>query len=141
MLKRKRCKPRRSARPRRYDVEMIRDFLDHFRWEYVVNHFENIHELGTINPELVDQLAKYATKYKTRGLMASLELDSEGLSEETVSQATAVLRDIRAGHADLVLAALDALQPFLEEAFACATQPNALLMKQVGVTDVLEGSK
>ena len=40
----------------RYDVEMIRDFLEHLTWELRVQHFENTAEVGTPNDELVDQL-------------------------------------------------------------------------------------
>ena len=51
--------PGEKHRPGRgYDVEMIRDFLDHLMWELRIVHFENTNPSGTDHNELMSQLAK-----------------------------------------------------------------------------------
>ena len=64
MANRKNRRSRRQQKSKqkasgRYDVKMIRDFLDHLIWEVRIGHFENTTAPGTINPELMDQIAKY----------------------------------------------------------------------------------
>jgi hypothetical protein len=69
-MKRKKKPSERRERPRSgYDLEMIRDFLDHLLWELRISHHETTTSHGAVNPELVDQLTKYVKKRQTAGLL------------------------------------------------------------------------
>ena len=125
------AKPQGAQQPKRhYDVEMIQDFLDHLRWEYTINHFENTHS-GSTNPEFVEQFAKYIKKWNTRGLKYALRAEVE--AEEVIR----AYRHGAAQRSEAVLEALDFLKPVLEEAFICAKHPEkSLVIKLKDVPDM-----
>ena len=60
---------KRPGFDRRYDLPMIRDFLDHLLWEVRISHHEMQTQVGSVNPELAEQLAKYIKKRQTFGLL------------------------------------------------------------------------
>ena len=127
---------RRKKQPtRHYDVQMIRDFLEHLRWEYAINHFENTHAPGVVHPEFVEQLSKYQRKYDTYGLMAAAMLVPGNAPEEVVRRMGVRLRSERAKRAQEVLAALDTLQSALEEAFVCASEPHRHAAREFTIRD------
>lgn len=116
---------------------MIQDFLEHLRWEYAINHFENTHKAGVENPELTEELGRYIKKYNTTGLMAALKLKASGITEEEERENRAMksFRVVRAKKAQEVLEALDTLKPYLEEAFECAMcPPNSLMIKEIDIS-------
>ena len=50
----------------RYDTDMLRGFIDHLLWELRASHLETYapgKDGGKVNDELVEQLAKYHSKY------------------------------------------------------------------------------
>jgi hypothetical protein len=113
-MKRNRRKP---SEARRYDVEMIKDFVEHLLWELRTDQFES--SGGAINPELVDMLGKYMTKRQTNQLLMShvtkLEPDHEAVRN---------WNDARRKLRDRQIHALEALQPVFAEALALASGPN-----------------
>lgn len=127
---------RKRYKKRHYNVEMIQDFLEHLRWVYAVNHFENTHK-DSINPELVDQLEKYTRKYNTVGLMDEFFLTTNNMSEEQKDQAMEKLRSMRAKQAKEVLQALDTLEPYLEKAFNCALHPYTIMQTEIEIDPLL----
>ena len=84
MAKKRRKVP--GGERRRYDVQMIRDFLDNLIWELRVNHYEVASAAPAEyfgdprgdNPELTEQLAKYMKKYNNAGLLSLNQLDVGG---------------------------------------------------------------
>ncbi len=147
------------SKEKQYDVEMIEDFLEHLFWEYTINLYESTREQdmsfrikvskGIIvaddlkggNPELIDQLHKYQVKYNTVGLMAALAIDSSGVPEDYAKKATQSFRIARAEKAKKVLAALDTLKPYLEEAFECAKSPDQIVIKKIRLLDTIDESE
>jgi hypothetical protein len=117
----KRQKKRRGKTPRKsskrtahtkkgYDVEMIRDFLQHLRWELVIKHFEVTHEPGVIDEGLFDQLQNYDRKYQTLGLLwIDFVQASEDDSKEDKEKAHKILREALADYTQTMLDHLDAL--------------------------------
>gem|GEM_PF-2766142 len=130
---------RRKRAKRYYDVEMIRDFLEHLRWEWAIRHFEVTHG-NAENPELVDQLRKYYQKYHTIGLQKANRLVYGDASPEEIELADAVLHQACKVQAESVLKAMDLLQPALEEAFECASAPKRdfFVIKETTVKDLLQ---
>jgi hypothetical protein len=104
---------------RRYDVEMIRDFLDHLLWEVRINHYEQI--TSEVNPELKEQLKKYVRKRQTIGLLFATELDKKADPSRL-----AEYRKIKAGLRQSQLLGLEALRPLFEEALWNAARPGTL---------------
>ena len=110
---------RKKSPKRHYDVEMIRDFLEHLRWEYATVHFENVHPGGR-NAELQEQLAKYMKKYDSVLMYAIVSETKKSVSDEVVAR----YREKREQQCEAVLKALDMLKPALQEAFTCASKPH-----------------
>jgi len=129
-------------RKQHYDLVMIKAFLQHFRWEYAINHFENTQQGDVddvkISPDLLTELEKCIKKYNTKALMMALMVFDEDLSEEDAKQAKKALRNAQAKSAQEVLDALDTLEKYLEEAFVCAARPNDLPVKKIRLADMLE---
>lgn len=105
----------------RYDVEMIRDFLDHLTWELRVEQFEHGAAPGTIHPELGEQLEIYMSRYGC-ALLPSMHVDGAGLSEEQLEEAMREYREGAKVTTDRDLAALESLRPLFNKALACASQ-------------------
>ena len=129
-MARKRKKDRQSPRrPRRYDVEMVRDFLEHLMWEVRIKHFENSPSAPLVydssgkgvNPELLDQLVKYGRKYPgSPALLPVTEFDRTGWDEEDMKcqmgRFKAFLYAVRGEQME----ALECLGSLFEEALECA---------------------
>ncbi len=111
----------RSEPEQHYDVEMIRDFLEHLRCEYANLHFESTHEQKADDPELADQLAKYQKKYNTVGLRYTVVLDDSAASPDETERAVACLRQVGRIEAERVLQALNDLEQALRMAFQTAS--------------------
>ena len=110
-----------------YDVGMIRDFIDHLKWELRVAHFENAEGVksggkpGRINLELVDQLNKFFEK-RPRVLLQGLAINAEGVPPDI---SLAMRKEIfveREAMRQEQIDHLEALEPLFKEALSCARQ-------------------
>ena len=104
-----------------YDVEMIRDFIEHLRCEYANLHFESTHEEKAGDPELADQLATYQRKYNTVGLRYTVVLDDSAASPDETERAVACLKQVGRIEAERVLQALNDLEQALQMALKTAS--------------------
>lgn len=121
-----------------YDIEMIRDFLDHLLLELRVQYYENqklLKALGAtddintamkvteeISEKLVKQLQPYQEKYQA-ALIAANVVDGTSASEtESKGVMTAILMGMQAKR-DEQLGHLEALQDLFKEALHCARLP------------------
>src|SRR5262245_37258191 len=112
----KKRKPAPSVK--RYDVEMIRDFLDHLAWEVRILHYESLNEDDSIHPKLEDQLAKYSRRYNAV-LLSVTELDYEGLPAAMVQRARNCWKAAQVRVIAEQLQHLEALAGLFNEAFEC----------------------
>ena len=131
---------RRAERhPRRYNLEMIRDFLDHLLLELRVQHYELNQTLrrfgfaGTlgeaanyaISPELTEKLNKYIEKYPCF-LLARTVFYTEGATEqETAEVSKSVIRS-KSDMRDQQIGHLEALKKLFQEALKCAQMPTGV---------------
>jgi hypothetical protein len=105
--------------PKRYDVEMIRDFLDQLRLEVRLRMLENLEQPDQKHPELLAELRKFAEKYDA-GLLLAWDLRPEGCSSEEYEAVRDYLRKARAEGRKLQLEHLNALEDLFGEALRCA---------------------
>jgi len=119
----KKRKPGPSVK--RYDIEMIRDFLDHLTWEVRILHYESINEDDSINPKLEDQLAKYSRRYKAV-LLAETELDYEGLPVAMVQRARSCWKAAQVRATAEQLQHLEALAGLFKQALECIGFSNRI---------------
>ncbi|HEV8177068.1 MAG TPA: hypothetical protein VGP44_05210 [Gemmatimonadales bacterium] len=127
-------KPNRPA----YNVEMIRDFLDHLRWEVQINHFENTAAPGTINDELMAELQRYQVKYNLLGLLPTNALDASGVTEGEADQVFGIWRQVLAQTALEWLEHLEALDGLFKTAFRCIEAGSQPLTQVVKAEDFFE---
>ena len=113
---------------RRYDLEMIQDFPDHLLWEVRITHYEHTTpQLGTTNPELVDQLQKYQKKYHLLGLLFFQEFDKDLPTEAANEAAMHRFRRQQARKRQEQLAHLEALQEQFQEVLVAAEHPHTAI--------------
>jgi hypothetical protein len=110
---------------KRYDVEMICDFLEHLTWELRILHYESINEDDTINPRLEDRLAKYSRRYNAV-LLAETVLDYEGLPVAVVQRARNYWKAAQVRATAEQLQHLEALAGLFKEAFECISFSNRI---------------
>ena len=120
-----------------YDLEMIKDFMEHLGWELRIKHFENTHERGAQHPELTEQLKKCMLKRNTVGLLYANRVDKAGLAEDKAQEAIGTIREASAMEAQEALDALDILEPILEEALDCASRPGDFMTRTINLVDFL----
>ena len=121
-----------------YDTEMIRDFIDHLRWELRIKRFENAHKRGTQHPELTERLDKYIRKRNTKSLLYTARMDKTGLSEDRAQEAIDVIRERAARQAQAALDALCVLEPIFQEVINCASHPEVFLVRTVNLAKFLK---
>ena len=107
---------------KRYDVEMIRDFLDQLRLEVRLRMLENTEGPGERHPDLLAELRKFAEKYDA-GLLLAWDLRPEGCTGEEYEAVRSYLRKARGEGRRLQLEHLDALEELFREALRCAMHP------------------
>ena len=111
--------PATATERRRYDPEMIEDFLNHLLWEVRIAHHENanrVRQTGKLNPELVDQLGRYFDKYGST-LRLPNQLDGDGASDAEIKRALEILTvEIGEKGCDAQMAHLEALRGLFESA-------------------------
>lgn len=124
--------------PTKYDLRMIRDFLDHFTWELRIMHHEHSRPEAELNVELSENLARYQRKYNTYGLFPHTVLLEEAATPEETAVATAALHRARAKVVEETLRALEELRPWLDMALKLA-KARSPMMNPLRVKDILEG--
>ncbi len=102
---------RRPGSDRRYDLDMIRDFLDHLLWEVRIAYHETQH--AGINPELSEQLEKYIKKRQTAGLLFStaVEMDERQTEPEKYEKLKRLQGELRKAQLVCLEALLHSLIP------------------------------
>jgi len=122
-----------------YDVEMIRDFIDHLMWEVRISAMETQRDNVKPNPELVDQLKKYVDKRGVVGLLNVNELQDD-VGGEFGQRARHILRDkLNAQRKDWLLH-MEGLGELFQEALQCAEKPKHLSKVVTMAHTVLEES-
>jgi hypothetical protein len=111
---------------KQYDVEMIRDFIEHLRLELRIKHFENVNPGVSINSILVEQLQKYITRWYTAGLLTDTEIAATEFTEEEYKRIMGEFRQANITRCQKALDALDALDDVLYEALKGAANPESL---------------
>lgn len=121
---------------KRYDPEMIRDFLNQLSWELrrLQTRPENL--LDTPNAEIGESIRALADKWHTPNL---IRRDHMATPEPLRAKCLSRLNDLRAKEAEAILRALDSLEPLLDEALACIDQgdDDGLLLREISYTDFL----
>jgi hypothetical protein len=123
----KKRKPGPSVK--RYDVEMIRDFLEHLALEVRILHYESINEDDSINPKVEDQLAKFSRRYNAV-LLPVTELDYEGLPAAMVRRARNYWKAAQVRVTAEQLQHLEGLVGLFKEAFECIGFSNRIRNKR-----------
>jgi hypothetical protein len=117
---------------RGYDVEMIRDFLDHLRRELRISHSEVQAQVEReprrydIDPESAERLAKYREGRRKGGLLYVLAV-GDAVSEGVAARLVAALEGMRAEQ----LRHFEALSDLFKEALDCATSNNRFLIRDI----------
>src|SRR6185437_572032 len=121
-----------------YDIEMIRDFLDHLLLELRVQHYENqklLKTLGStddlntamkvtedVSEKLAMQFVAYQKKYQAVLLAANVIDGNNATEAESKGVMTAVLQGMQAKR-DAQIGHMEALQDLFKEALHCARLP------------------
>ena len=116
----------------RYNVPMIRDFIEHLLWELRISIYENTASDPTkTNPELVEQLARCMERRGTHGLLCEAHLlETEQLTPEEIAKASARVRKMTAERRKHELEALESLEGLFEEALLGAANPTERIARQ-----------
>lgn len=122
-----------------YDVEMIRDFLEHLLLEVRVQHYENLMGLKIMeehgdqrilrevadehtSPALVEQFCKYHAKYQTQ-LILDHGIDGENATQAEIDIVTEAALGALTQKRDEQIGHLEALQELFDEALMCVKVP------------------
>lgn len=101
---------------KKYDEQMIRDFLQQLAWEYRVKKFENVH-VGALNDELVEQRATLMKRRRNTGLVPATCLERGDTTQAEYAQAVAKFAQVNVAYCDGVLSALDFISRAVDKAF------------------------
>ena len=93
-----------------YDIEMIRDFIEHIQWELRIRHFENTRKIGTEHSELREQLVNCIRKRNTKALLYTNRIDKAGLAEDKAEEVINIIREGLVNEAQAALDAFDVLE-------------------------------
>lgn len=121
-----------------YDVQMIRDFLDHLLLELRVQHYENVKALRTLtasedirkafaaaaepSERIVDQFMAFQAKYAST-LLAANAVDGTNATEEEAREFSRAFLERNIQRRDEEIGHLEALQELFDEALLCAKMP------------------
>lgn len=135
---------KKQTKPQRYDVRMIRDFLDHLTWELRICLFELGQQTTKpskdkpLNPELLEQLRKYRERGCT--LLPATDIDTSGTTESEARAVVVAISEIEAKRRQEQLDHLEALAGLFQEALHCAAGPAGQIpIRQLRAVDFLEG--
>jgi hypothetical protein len=128
----------RQGSTKGYDVQMIRDFLDHLLLELRVQHFENLKLLKALRTtddlatamkvteetsrKLIDQLGVYQKRYQS-SLITSDVIDGSNTTEAELKAVMTVVMEGMSAKRDRQIGHLEALQDLIDEALFCARHP------------------
>ena len=123
-----------TKRERRYDVNMIRDFLEHLRWELRTRCVELTHELPTSGKIPKDELYEQMVRMTT--------INTDGVPAEEIKAGELKARKLMATQAEQDLSALEHLDRLFEEAFECAAEPcGQLSIQQLSLRKFLDSQE
>ena len=125
---------------KKYDVEMLKDFLEQLKWALRVDHFELTAGPNALHPELLDQVRRTSKKRGALRLLAfyTLKKDNPALTEEDMQEAMRQFGLEWAKKRAEQLRHLEALDELFKEARAHAT--GELFGIVVPASKVLDGS-
>jgi hypothetical protein len=134
-----------------YDPKMIGDFLEHIKCELQVFLAQHGAKRGAddeagymgrpVSTDTVNQLGKYAAKRGCRSLIVEPVIDAKEagtLSPDDRKRAGELLDAQLAREAKQDLAMLEALEPRLRKALACASRPDQVTRRQLSLLRVLK---
>lgn len=101
----------------KYNTEMLRDFIDHLRWEVRIVHAEHHHLKAKVNPELVDALEPYMKKYGCGLLSANAFTPGNSPDSERAGH---LLEQFLRERAVRWYRCIEALDDLFQEAIQCA---------------------
>jgi hypothetical protein len=124
--------------PKGYDVQMIRDFLDHLLLEVRTQHYENLKlltalgatdDLSTarkvteeVSQKIVAQFVPYQQRYQS-ALIACNVIDRTNASDAEARAVTLAVAKAGLARRDEQIGHLEALKDLFDEALACARLP------------------
>jgi hypothetical protein len=123
-----------------YDVEMLRDFIEHLKWSLRVDHFEFTAGPEALNQELMEQVERFGRKRGVPRLL-SLYLLRQDRPELTDDQMKKAIGKFAAGMAERreeQLRHLEALKECLDE--ACYHAAGKVMEIVVPGSKILNGS-
>lgn len=109
----------------RYDVGMIRDFLDQLKSDYQVMHHEH-DQPGVVNHELVEQTGRFMSRRHNCGLVPLNEILVEGMDAKQNAVVKRCFHQAMKEVSERVLACLDGLDDAFEAAFECLRSEKLL---------------
>jgi len=123
-----------------YDVEMLRDFIEHLEWSLRVDHFELTAGPHALNPELIEQVERCGRKRGVPRLLSlfSLQRDRPELTDDQMKDAARKLAECMAERREEQLRHLESLKEVLQE--ACAHAAGRVIDIKVPGSKVLNGT-
>lgn len=128
----------RQGTDKGYDVQMVRDFLDHLLLEVRVQHYENLKSLKALtktndmklayaaaaepSESIFNEMSVFQRKYAT-ALVVSNVVNGEDATESDVKEFTKEMLQANIERRDIQIGHLEALQDLFEEALMCARVP------------------
>ena len=123
---------------KKYDAEMINDFLRHLRSEVTACRLYNTHEQQALSPDVLAEITKYSEKYEICGLLPVIEPDATGIPEEQKKDLWEKVRAARAREMKAALDALEALESVLIEAIRSVRNPDEVPKAKIRLADFIE---
>lgn len=123
---------------RRYDPEMIHDFLRHLRSEVTACHFHNTRGQQALSPDVLAEITKYSEKYEICGLLPVMEPDATGVTQEQKKDLWEKVRAARAREMKAALDAFETLESVLIEAIQSLRKPDEMPKAKIRLADFIE---
>lgn len=123
---------------KKYDAEMINDFLRHLRSEVAACRFHNTHEQQSLSPDVLAEITKYSEKYQICGLLPVIEPDATGVPQEQKKDLWDKVRAARAREMQAALDAFETLESVLVEAIQSLRNPDEMPRAKIRLADFIE---
>lgn len=123
---------------KKYDAEMINDFLRHLRSEVAASRFHNTHEQQALSPDVLAEITKYSEKYEICGLLPVIEPDATGVPQEQKKDVWEKVRAARAREMEAAMDALETLESVLIEAIQSLRNPDEVPKAKIRLADFIE---
>ena len=123
---------------KKYDPEMIHDFLRHLRSEVTACRFHNTHEEQSLRPDVLAEITKYSEKYEIFGLLPVIEPDATGIPQEQKKALWEKVLAARAREMEVALDALETLESVLIEAMQSLRNPDEMPKAKIRLADFIE---